>query len=155
MTPAEARTIVQYLAAAYSRTDVIDNETTVAVWTEQLRGFSGQAAHLAAQRIIREDERFPSIHRVIEASQQAARDIARDEAERNALGPGEMSKCPECDGSEWVTTDTDGRGTVRPCSRCNSDGYRLWAEGHWSPNHDCPDCRERRRPKRRSKAPAE
>lgn len=57
--------------------------------------------------------------------------------------------CPDCrDESGMTIVDTAGQWTVRPCSVCNSASFKLWRDGHYEPDHDCPSCREHRKPRR-------
>lgn len=57
----------------------------------------------------------------------------------------EEMKCWDCfDGNGWVCLDKGGRGTYRPCQRCNKPAFDRLYEGHFEPDHDCADCRERR-----------
>lgn len=152
MTPGEVVRVVSFLRAAFRVKDFDD--ATLAVWTESLKPYRAEAAEQAARNIIEDLDRFPSIHEMLMGTQASARDIAKAERE---LGIGETSRCPECDGSTWVTTDDARPTTVRPCERCNPEGYRRWEEGHWMPNHDCAECRSTkgRGKGRRKKEPAE
>lgn len=129
MGDGEAAMVVGLLAAAFR--EQITKET-VATWVEQLRPMRYEAAIGAAQRIMREEDRMPSLHSLIEATQAAARELASERA-----GP-----CGECDGNGFVVVDEARPGTVRPCSSCRIVEYRRWDGGHFMPDHDCVECRE-------------
>jgi hypothetical protein len=55
-----------------------------------------------------------------------------------------------CNDTGFILVDPTGHGAYRPCERCRPDEHRRWKNGHYAPNHDCPQCRAlRERPRGR------
>lgn len=54
-----------------------------------------------------------------------------------------LYRCPECF-DRGVVEDTDPESGLpaiaHPCRHCRVVAYRRWQEGHYEPNHHCPEC---------------
>lgn len=54
--------------------------------------------------------------------------------------------CRTClSGQGWISTSTEGRGSVKPCPACQPTTHTLWVAGHFAVNHRCKDCSGRRK----------
>lgn len=128
-------------------------QDTIDAWHETLNRFVAIVLTDAARRWIEREPRFPSLQEFLSIAQETARDMAAGE-----IGSGERAtlRCPTCgDGSGFVEiagVTATSTTTMRPCESCNTALYEAWRKGHMAPDHDCPECRDRRRG-RTSKAP--
>lgn len=101
---------------------------TLTAWTEELAPLDFSPAFSAVRELVRTEERFPPIGKLIAAY--------NDHKRRQAGPPSEKPRCRHCDGVGFIETASDATiPTVKPCSVCNATLYDRWAKGTYLSDH--------------------
>lgn len=139
----QSRAILREMQASW-RQEMTDDQ--VMIWADTLAGLEFEPARSALRNLRRTSDFLPAHHQLIEATRAEAR-IARLAATSPTLVPGEglsACRCGELRG--WVQVEAGEPPTLRPCPSCRPDAAERHGEGHWMPDHSCPDCARRRTP---------